>query len=231
MTTRTERLQSLAITLVDGIPIFKLDLIALIHIDGYHVLNVYRRYNNVLNIVVECTQSDEIYFFSDRLTLVETIRQLYGLPLYPNTIHLSAQMYSFSFQATLHNYGALEYRTWNSLISEHAAAILHLEDRDHVFWRHASVPVETPIRPRTMQAIPAAPLQDRSAAQHASREDSMSEVSCRLPFEHAEKRTWSQMDTDAADAAEEEEAAEVLEYLLLRNGRRIPRSWNENTAA
>lgn len=66
MQTRTEQLNRLSETAVNGHIVHKLDLIGIVRICGVHYFNVYRRYNNVYEIVVEDSNGD-FYLQRDNL--------------------------------------------------------------------------------------------------------------------------------------------------------------------
>lgn len=57
-TNRAEQLNRLSETAVNGRIIHKLDLIGIVKICGLHYFNVYRRYNNVYEIVIEDSNGD-----------------------------------------------------------------------------------------------------------------------------------------------------------------------------
>ena len=229
--SRSERLRDISTVIVDNVPISKLDLIALIHIEGHHVLNVYRRYNAGLNIVVESTQTEDLYFFSNQHTIRDTILQLYGLrPL--QRLNFSTQLYSFSFQSTLPHGIHMEFSTWATIIRDHAAIILHIQDPTGIFW-YLDEP-ETPPRIRTPQASPPrAPLQNRSPPSSAVKEPATGTARCLCPA----KRTFSELDATVDDWEEDQDASQDAsqdnsqddseEYLTLRSGKMILRSTSQ----
>jgi hypothetical protein len=53
LTERDMRLNELSQIVIDGVVTYKLDHIATVFINGRHYFNVFRRYNNSVEIVVE----------------------------------------------------------------------------------------------------------------------------------------------------------------------------------
>ena len=65
MAARNERLQNLSMIMVNGSPVCKIDYIANITINSTHYFNVYRRYNNAYDIIVE-DYLGEFHLFKDQ---------------------------------------------------------------------------------------------------------------------------------------------------------------------
>lgn len=79
LAARNERLQNLATIMVNGSPVCKIDYIASIQIHSTHYFNVYRRYNNVYEIIVEDYRG-EFHVFKD-MPLRDIIASILCLPV------------------------------------------------------------------------------------------------------------------------------------------------------
>lgn len=78
MAARNERLQNLSMIMVNGSPMCKIDYIASIQIHSAQYFNIYRRYNNVHEIIVEDYRG-EFHIFKD-IPLRDIVSSLLCLP-------------------------------------------------------------------------------------------------------------------------------------------------------
>jgi hypothetical protein len=122
---RVEELNRLSETAVNGRILHKIDLIGMVRICGVHYFNVYRRYNNVHEIVIEDSNGD-FYLQRDK-TLRESIGKVLCLSESQQNSMYTAEVYSFRHGGDVPYYSsAPENMYWSEIHREWCAIEINL---------------------------------------------------------------------------------------------------------
>lgn len=116
-------LSTLSEMLIQGNIISKYDLIAVIHIHGYHHFNIYRRYNSSYEIIIEDYVGD--FHFHQNQTIYESLRSLLCFSdIQMATTYVTQVIYIRDFSSPFAE--NLLHLRWTDIQEHFSAAIIHI---------------------------------------------------------------------------------------------------------
>ena len=226
---RDQALYDLSLLHIRGDKLFKLDMVAAIYLNGVKQLNVYRRYSNVYEFLLE-DNYHTIHFQKDVLVM-DSLHHLIGAL---DDRHVTIHAYSYKHHGAFIHADDFHFETlrWSEF---------------HSRWQGGSIYIETPQEQwASPVASPAHVDQDDYACHEVyqeSDEDFASPAASRpdvpeTPAKPAsgrrclsdrftallQKRTFSETESSEAESEEESEESQEDCCMILRNGTRYPRN-------
>jgi hypothetical protein len=222
---RDQALYDLSLLHIRGDKLFKLDMVASIYLNGVKQLNVYRRYSNVYEFLLE-DNYHTIHFQKD-VRVMDSLHHLIG---------------DLDDRATIHAYS-----------HKHHGAFIHADDFHfetlrwselHGRWQGGSIYIETPLE---QWASPVSPIEQEEESESESEAFASPEASRpTIPETPAkqgssamahtpsarrclsdrftallQKRTFSEMESEVSESDSESQEDTCM---ILRNGTRYPRN-------
>ena len=196
MESREQTLRNLSSLVINGVPTYKLDLIAVISIHGRPYFNVFRRYNSVYEFVIEDFNGD--LFMHKDYTIRQSIQHLlYLLPGQMDNMR-AEDIYSFKHSAAppTHAYRINDMR-WSEIQRDWFGVAVNFTgilDEYYIYNQYQA----------TSQNMFRSIVEERASQS--------------LPLQEDLTRHWSEREETDSD---EDTDADPSDYTLLRNGTKV----------